>query len=273
MLHARYFYLEKTNDLTTRLFEKSGRIKLDLLCCLTLLDKLERDGLILIHSDFGFNPESLIINPPKNQKKKDEDTLWFSISDEKILSLLIKYSISEIIPTPTLRKLKENNFKSLDEIKFGKTIKVAWAGVISSLILGILSQASSYFNKDSSEKRLQEVTKIIEDSHSELGNSVRTKFRESTTASIDNDKSDNIPQQDTNPISQKNDLRKIKPEDLILQIQQHLNYLGFNAGPEDGKFGIMTLKAIKAFQAEADQEDSGIPSLTLLERLKVAAKG
>lgn len=59
---------------------------------------------------------------------------------------------------------------------------------------------------------------------------------------------------------------------LVLQIQKHLNSLGFNAGPEDGVMGEKTREAIKLFQRRIYENVDGKASYALLERLEKALK-
>ncbi|WP_040555011.1 peptidoglycan-binding domain-containing protein, partial [Rheinheimera sp. A13L] len=61
--------------------------------------------------------------------------------------------------------------------------------------------------------------------------------------------------------------------ELILQIQRHLNLLGYAVGKVDGVVGTKTTQAIKGFQTSIGEEANGLPSHWLLERLKRAAKG
>jgi hypothetical protein len=61
--------------------------------------------------------------------------------------------------------------------------------------------------------------------------------------------------------------------ELILQIQRYLNLLGYTAGQADGVLGTKTIQAIKAFQISTGEEANGLPTHSLLERLKRAANG
>jgi hypothetical protein len=61
--------------------------------------------------------------------------------------------------------------------------------------------------------------------------------------------------------------------ELIIQIQRYLNLLGYKAGQADGVVGTQTTQAIKAFQISVGEEANGLPTHSLLERLKRAANG
>ncbi len=56
----------------------------------------------------------------------------------------------------------------------------------------------------------------------------------------------------------------------IAELQDHLNALGFDAGPADGLFGRRTIGAITAFQASLDLPETGTPDRALLDRLRRA---
>jgi hypothetical protein len=58
------------------------------------------------------------------------------------------------------------------------------------------------------------------------------------------------------------------PRDLVLEIQRHLNRLGYGAGGEDGVMGRQTMQAIRRFQQDAGLVADGVPSGALLERLR-----
>jgi membrane-bound lytic murein transglycosylase B len=55
------------------------------------------------------------------------------------------------------------------------------------------------------------------------------------------------------------------------EMQQLLNLLGFDAGPEDGLLGPHTRSAIWAFQNEHSIQPDGYPSPVLLKRLRALA--
>jgi membrane-bound lytic murein transglycosylase B len=55
------------------------------------------------------------------------------------------------------------------------------------------------------------------------------------------------------------------------EMQQLLNLLGFDAGPEDGLLGFHTSSAIRAFQNEHSLPPDGYPSPALLKRLRTLA--
>lgn len=57
----------------------------------------------------------------------------------------------------------------------------------------------------------------------------------------------------------------------MMEIQQTLTDLGFDAGPADGIAGSQTRDAIKSFQRKANLPPDGYPSFGLLERLRAAA--
>lgn len=58
----------------------------------------------------------------------------------------------------------------------------------------------------------------------------------------------------------------------VLEIQRHLNALGYDAGSEDGIMGRRTAGAIHEFQRDAGIEATGAASAELLAQLKVALR-
>lgn len=59
-----------------------------------------------------------------------------------------------------------------------------------------------------------------------------------------------------------------KRSNLVLQTQQQLNRLGFNAGPADGLMGKKTQEAITLFQKRNHIHVDGKLTATLLDKLK-----
>ena len=57
----------------------------------------------------------------------------------------------------------------------------------------------------------------------------------------------------------------------VMEIQHHLDKLGFDVGTPDGIVGPNTRKAIKGFQQHARLPADGYPTIGLLERLRSAA--
>jgi membrane-bound lytic murein transglycosylase B len=57
----------------------------------------------------------------------------------------------------------------------------------------------------------------------------------------------------------------------VMEIQQHLEKLGFDVGTPDGIVGPNTRNAIKGFQQYARLPADGFPTIDLLERLRSAA--
>lgn len=56
--------------------------------------------------------------------------------------------------------------------------------------------------------------------------------------------------------------------EIVLEIQQHLNWRGYAAGPEDGVAGKWTSAAIAAFQRNHDLPVNGVPSASILSVIK-----
>ena len=52
-----------------------------------------------------------------------------------------------------------------------------------------------------------------------------------------------------------------------LELQQHLNRLGFDVGEPNGRFGIKTRTAVRDFQARSGLVPDGFATVAILERL------
>lgn len=76
-------------------------------------------------------------------------------------------------------------------------------------------------------------------------------------------------QKATAKIPQKTSVKTVsRRSDLVLQTQQQLNRLGFNAGPADGLMGKKTREAIRQFQKKNNSHVDGKSTSTLLDKLK-----
>ena len=60
--------------------------------------------------------------------------------------------------------------------------------------------------------------------------------------------------------------------ELIAEVQQELNRLGYRSGPPDGIAGNRTRTAIERFQREAGLEVTGTATGQLLDRLRVSGQ-
>lgn len=250
------------------IYQNASRIQLDLLGCLYLLGRLEADGFIILHSGWGRTPEEILLNPPVRAQRE----FPFPVSDRNVVDLLIKFSVNEIIPTPTLRRLRSNNFKTSEEKKFEKSMQATWTGITLAFLVGISNTVTSFFNKNSSENRLQEMTKVIENSHSALITASKSIAEKRTSSNSGDTHKEGNTLDKIEAINLHSSPIDLEPREIILQIQFYLNELGYDAGPEDGKLGVMTLKSIKKYQAAVNEEENGMPSLPFLERLKLASK-
>lgn len=83
----------------------------------------------------------------------------------------------------------------------------------------------------------------------------------------------NSPSKTKPVVSSSSTLTVLNNSELIIKIQQYLNFLGYKAGQADGVLGAQTTQAIKAFQKNIGEETNGLPTHSLLESLKRAAKG
>ena len=68
--------------------------------------------------------------------------------------------------------------------------------------------------------------------------------------------------------TQKTSTKTTSGRSLILQTQQQLNQLGYNAGPADGLMGTKTREAIKQFQQKNNINVDGKSTSTLLDKMK-----
>jgi len=63
----------------------------------------------------------------------------YDIPDPKTVSLVLRYVDKELIPMPSLISLVNNGFKSDEDVRHGKMLRVSWSAVAVAVSVGILS--------------------------------------------------------------------------------------------------------------------------------------
>ena len=100
-------------------------------------------------------------------------------NDPQIIQLLGKYIDKEILPSPALKQLYKNGFKTDDEIRFKKQNVSAWAAIILSAILGacgiVNNQASNKSQDGKFDKQLAHNSESTEKVIEVLNNLVATQ--------------------------------------------------------------------------------------------------
>lgn len=91
---------------------------------------------------------------------ENKPSFEMSINDQNIVNLLAEYIDKEIIPSPSLRALENNKFKSYDELKFSRQQVATWVAISVSLIIGF---TGFYINYKSSAVQASQFSIQIEE--------------------------------------------------------------------------------------------------------------
>ncbi|MCI5136988.1 MAG: hypothetical protein D3922_00920, partial [Candidatus Electrothrix sp. AR1] len=75
------------------------------------------------------------------------------IYDQAIIDIMLQYIHQEIMPSPTLKKLEKNNFRTESEIYLKKQHIATWTAIFVSLTIGLLSFCISHqYSKQQKEQ-------------------------------------------------------------------------------------------------------------------------
>jgi hypothetical protein len=88
-----------------------------------------------------------------------------AINDEMLVKLLVQYLNKEIVPSPTLRHLEKNNFRSDEELRFVRQQRATWTAIVITFLIGamgIYSGHQSYsFQRAQAEQSNQSTGEIL----------------------------------------------------------------------------------------------------------------
>jgi len=157
---ARFLFQTQSSDPTDEEcrfgIEKQQQLTELLIKHVTLFRYLEKEEL------------AVFFEPTKNTEKTvrfgmgatNLPSFSMSIDDQNVVDLLIKYINKEIMPSPSLRDLENNNFLSDDTIKLKKQLVATWSAITVSIFLGLYGMYNNHQNSVNQEKQFK--TQIIE---------------------------------------------------------------------------------------------------------------
>lgn len=194
-LQSTRIRLDKTNNTAEFLFEIQGSDPTDeesmtgiekqkyltelLIKYLILFEFLEKEMLATFFDSVSIANNIVVFG----MGAENMPYFQISISDINIVKLLAKYIHKEIIPSPSLRKLVNNNFRFDDDIKFNKQLYVAWAGVGLALLIGLYNGYNTNGNSQTQVKNQQSLLEALTQENRQSTNSVVTAIT-STNAPI-----------------------------------------------------------------------------------------
>ena len=128
------------------LIEEVQKITLELVTTINLLEELEKFGYVLTFLEAKPNNPTIF-----GQFVRGNTPVQYDLVDERIINLLLDYSVKTIIVRPSLQAYVTNNFKTNEEIKEEqerisqavdlrinkRNLKIAMWALIISIVLGI----------------------------------------------------------------------------------------------------------------------------------------
>ncbi|WP_444897886.1 peptidoglycan-binding domain-containing protein [Microbulbifer sp. SSSA005] len=238
----------------------------DLVNVLYIIDNLHSDKLINLYHPPNYNPNDPIEISVGNE---GQNAIANILLDENLIKLLRKYTGLELLSTPELKRFCERDYKSEEEARFEEQNKNAKRALMLAIASPIFISGVNIYLKPSSQYEVPQMVNSIESAIlkgstvnysaqiDRLGNNIDQIANEMTAISdIYNAK---IPTESLEPLSS---------HELVIRIQKSLNMLGYKAGEEDGILGKNTIRAIREFQINNQEEVSGIPSHSLLKNLQ-----
>ena len=157
--------------------EKQKQIVELLIKHVTLLRYLEKEELAIFFEPAKSTEQTITfgmgaVNMP---------SFSISIDDQNVIDLLIQYVHKEIMPSPSLRELENNNYISDEEIKFKKQFTATWIAIIVSIFLGLYGMYNNHQNSVSQEKQFK--TQLI--GNKKIAESVAEKLDQLKKSKID----------------------------------------------------------------------------------------
>ena len=144
--------------------ERRKQITALLLRYLILFKYLDKEELAIF-----FNPTADLEDPVIfGMGAENMDYVTSSIDDQYIVDQLIKYVSKQILPSPSLRQLVNNDFLSDEEIRFRSMRKIQWVTVTVAILIGLagicLNIVGIYQQRNSIDYRpvLKEITTILD---------------------------------------------------------------------------------------------------------------
>jgi len=160
---------EPTNSEISWGIEKQKQLVELLIKHLTLLRYLEKEELAIFFEVAKSNEQTIEFG----MGAANMSSYSIPIEDQNIVDLLIKYVHKEIMPSPSLRELENNGFKSDEEIRFNKQYVVTWIAIAVSLFLGLYGIYNNQQNSISQESQFVKQTEENQESEQEISEKLK----------------------------------------------------------------------------------------------------
>jgi hypothetical protein len=131
-----------TNEEQQRIIKQSNELFRRIYLCVTLVNYFEKEGLIGLFSNQERDNEIVI-----GGAEISEIGVFNEIQDETIKKLLLEYTDKILIITEAFREFVNNGFISKDEKRQRSSLKVAWIGVATAIVIGLGSFVISIFKQ------------------------------------------------------------------------------------------------------------------------------
>lgn len=108
---------------------------------LSFLKRLYDDNLIIFSESSSQPLKSWEVSKEEKawmDEAKIHCAVWF-VENPELLNFVSKFRYSHIIPTEVLKTYKDNNFKTTEEVRFKKSQRVSYFGIISAVVIAVAS--------------------------------------------------------------------------------------------------------------------------------------
>lgn len=141
------YFIFNDNNPTQEQVDRSENLTYLLVKYLTLLTYLKNEKLAIFYL-----PSLKSSSHNFGKVLQNQGTFQIPIYDQNIKQLLLEFAEMQILPSPSLRELYNNDFLTEEEIRFKKEHRLAWVGIILSLILAFYT-----YCKDRADDKDQDI--------------------------------------------------------------------------------------------------------------------
>lgn len=139
--------------------EKQKRLTERLVRYVNLFRFLEREELATFFDSVKEDDEPVVfgmgaVNMP---------SFCMSLDDQGIIDLLVKYVHKEVLPSPSLRQLESNGFRSDEEIRFRSMRLAAWAAIATSILIGLFGIYLNYLTIKTQQERSVDYRPVLKE--------------------------------------------------------------------------------------------------------------
>lgn len=131
-----HFVLNKEYDIDTQRIDMLQR---KLIMTIHLLKYLDENRYITLFDCANFAQSDIIVG----QGACNVPDKPYKFPDKEVTKLILTYCVKQIIISEELVDLVQHKYITLEERKFRKTLRVAWAGVIASIVIGLVEMGIS----------------------------------------------------------------------------------------------------------------------------------